>query len=293
MAAGPYRAPMTVPPPHHLPIATGEEEARDADAGWRLPRVLSALEAAAASFAAADAPPRRVLVAEPGRGRLGRLIADRLRPGDAVTVLAGIAEDRPPAPGGRFDAHFVEHREHAASLDVRRLPAGRWPLDAAMPPFDLIVLEGCLAWHATASSAEDLLEQARDRLAPDGRLVAIEDEPATLQLHPPVPRVEAAWNDRCRRLAIAGRDASLIRRLPERLDRHRMRAMATGVTSLGAVHGEPEFREVLELVTDLLRGGPGGESVDPEMAIDSLDAWRRRPGGAVWWTMAWVAAGHA
>lgn len=284
---------MTASPPHRHPAPTGDAEARDAAAGWRLPRVLAVLEAAAPGFAAADAPPRRVLVAEPGRGRLGRLIADRLRPGDAVTLLAGIAEDRPPAPGGRFDEHFVEHREHAASLDVRTLTTDRWPLDAATPDFDLIVLDGCLTAEPATASADAVLEEARGRLAADGRLVAVEDEPATLLLHPPVPRIEAAWSDRCRRLAVRGRDASIIRRLPERLDRHRLRARCSGVASLGAVHEEPEFRGVIDLLADLLRAGPGGDSVDPEMAIESLEAWRRRPGGAVWWTMAWVAAGHA
>lgn len=284
---------MTAPPPHRHPADTGDAEARDAAADWRLPRVLSALEAAAPGVAAVDAPPRRVLVVEPGRGRLGRLIADRLRPGDAVTLLAGIAEDRPPAPGGRFDEHFVEHREHAASLDVRTLTTGRWPLDAATPPFDLIVLDGCLAADIAEASADALLDEARGHLAPDGRLVAIEDESATLLLHPPVPRVEAAWSDRCRRLVVRGRDTAVIRRLPERLDRHRLRALSTGVASLGAVHGEPEFRDVIDLVADLLRTGPGGESVDPDLAIESLEAWRRRPGGVIWWTMSWVAAGHA
>ncbi len=286
------------PPPLRPAFGPGdcsgnEAEARDAASDWRIPRVLRALDAAAPGFAVPDAPPRRILVAEPGRGRLGRAIADRLRPIDAVAVLAGIAEDRPPAPGGRFDEAFVEHRTHAASLDMRALPAGAWPLDASAPPLDLIVLAGCLTDGPAADAPEALLEQARGHLAPDGRIVVIEDEPESLLLHPPVPRVEAAWSDRCRRLSIAGRDASIIRRLPERLDRLRLRAVAAGVGSLGAVHGEPEFRRVLELAADLLRLGPGGDTVDPEAAIEAIRGWRVRPGGVVWWTLSWVAAAHA
>jgi SAM-dependent methyltransferase len=275
-----------------------EAEAHDHAAPWRVPRLLDLVGLTAAVQRPANpagdgeaTPPRRMLVLEPGRGRFGRALADRLDPADTVVAIVGTPRDDPAAPGGGFDEAFVERRGHAASVDIRDAGASGWPLrDPEEGTFDLVVVAGGLAWR---DAAGQWLDACRRALAPAGQLLLIDDDAAALHIHPPLPRFESAWRHRLTRRAIQGRDDAAIRRLPERLDRHRMRAVAAGIASHGGLHGEPDFDAIVRLLSDLMLGGDdekaaNGEPSAADEAIEALERWRRRPGATIWWPLLWV-----
>jgi hypothetical protein len=127
-----------------------------------------------------------------------------------------------------------------------------------------------------------------------------------------VPLFEAAWRRRLTRRAARGHDAAMVRRVPERLDRHRLRPVSAGMLMHGGVAGESDFAGVIALLADLLVDGPAGpvagelrfeaaaaadetEGAAAEVrgAIDALARWSRRPGAAAWWPLLWVAAERA
>jgi SAM-dependent methyltransferase len=212
------------------------------------------------------------------------------------------------APGGgrviavdRDAVQLAEARRQAAEagegrlVEFRQGEAARLPLEPGEPgSFDLV-------------HARFLLEHLRDPLAavremakaarPGGRVILSDDDHELLRVWPEPPGFVAAWNAYMRAYDRAGNDALIGRRLVELAQRAGLRPRRGTQVFFGGCAGDAAYAAALDNMRAILVGARStilaadllpGDVFD--VALSSLEAWRDRPDGALWYAIPLVEA---
>lgn len=294
---------MTAPPPHHSGQRPGSDPSDDLDA-----------LAASGPFSRRFLEPVRTrvrprtstgtLVVDAGDGTFGRSIAgleSASGAGDGPVVVA-FRTDRPADADARTDVELdrgIEHHPNRAPVDLRHDASDRLPLsERELGTFGSAIVPGLLG-RVTDPVSE--LERLRPAMAPDARVLIIEDDRPGVRLHPPCPHFETAWRWMLRRRAEAGSDPAVAVRAPAVLRRAGFIAERTGTLELGGLVRSDAGRAALEVALGLAASGrtiagslrpdesaTGGNDFAHAMA--AVRTWERDPDATIWWPARWIEA---
>lgn len=128
-----------------------------------------------------------------------------------------------------------------------------------------------------------------------GRIVLADDDHELLRLWPEAPAVMAAWNAYIEAYRAAGNDPLIGRRLVSLLHEAGARPTRNTYVFFGACFGHPDFEPLVGNLAHILEGARGaivqGGHLDApgvDRAVESFEAWGRRPDAALWYPIFWA-----